>query len=201
LTVKMSGIALILDLMLINLKTKTMKTKFSLLIVALLMLSGCDWFKNIADVTLSTNLTMDIPVAVTGTKAAALNTKIAAYNFSVTQDLSLADNEDVEPYLQKIKSVDLKSLVVTVSGLTSGQTINTISLSVTGVGTICTQTNITSTSNTFTPLIDAALLKSAEDKFKSDKKITVTVSGSTNQAMSFLVNLDFDADIVAGALD
>ena len=179
-----------------------MKTRLSLLFVALLLLPGCDWFDSVDDVTVSTNLTMDIPVAVTGTgKSAALNTKIAVYNFSVSQDLSLADNEDVEPYLQKIKSIDIKSLHVTVTGLTSGQTINTISLSVTGVGTICSQTNITSTSNTFTPQIDAELLKQAEDKFRSEKKITVTVAGSTNAIMTFTVNLDFETDIVANALD
>jgi hypothetical protein len=178
-----------------------MKTKLSLLLVALLLLPGCDWFKNLADVTVSTNLTMSIPVTTNSTKSAAIHTQVTAYTFSETQDLSLADNEDVEPYLEKIKSVDLKSLVVTILGLTSGQTINTISLSVDGVGTICTQTNITSASNIFTPVIDAALLKKAEDKFKSDKKITVTVSGTTNQAMSFTADLDFEADIVAGALD
>jgi len=183
-------------------KTKDMKTKLSLLFVSLLMLSGCDWFDSVDDVTISTDLTMDIPVAVTGiSKSAPLNTKIAVYNFSVSQDLSLANNEDIEPYLQKIKSMDLKSLLVTVTGLTTDQTINTISLSVTDVGTLFTQTNITSTSNSFTPQIDAALLKKAEDKFKSDKKITVTVSGTTNAIMTFTVNLDFDTDIVANALD
>jgi len=178
-----------------------MKTKLSLLFVSLLLLPGCDWFDKVDDVTVSTNLTMDIPVAVTGiSKSAALDTKIAVYNFSVSQDLSLANNEDIEPYLQKIKSIDLKSLKVTVTGLTTGQTINTISLSVTDVGALCTQTNITSTSNSFTPQIDAAILKMAEDKLKSDKKITVTVSGNTNAIMSFTVNLDFETDIVANAL-
>jgi len=179
-----------------------MKTKIALFFASLLLVSGCDKIKDLADVTLSTDLSMNIPVVISPAKSASVVLRdIAVATFSATQDLSLGDNEDVEPYLSKIKSIDLKSLVVTVTGLSEGQTINTISLAVTGVGTICTQTNITSVSNSFTPVINETMLSEAEAKFKSDKKITVTVSGEASGPMTFTVGLVFDADIKAGALD
>jgi len=178
-----------------------MKTKLSLLLAILVLLPGCDWFKNATEVTIPTSLTLDIPVVVAVKRAVTADTKIAVYEFSASGDLALANNEDVEPYLEKIRKINLNSLIVTVTGLDAQQTINTISLSVAGVGTICTQTGITAANNSFTPVIDGALLTAAESKFKTDRKITVTVTGSTNMATSFMVNLDFDADIVAGALD
>jgi len=178
-----------------------MKTKIALILASVLLVTGCDKIKDLADVTFSTDLSMSIPVVVAPAKSASILPEVSAVTFSATQDLALGDNEDVEPYLSKIKSIDLKSLVVTVTGLSEGQTIYTISLGVTGVGTICTQTNITSVNNSFTPTINETLLNQAEAKFKSDKKITVTVSGETSGAMTFAVGLVFDADVTAGALD
>ena len=90
-----------------------------------------------------------------------LVTPEAPLEFSSSADLMLEDNTDIEPYLSKIREIDLKSLEVTVSGLTTGQEIYTMSLSVEGIGTICTQTNITSTANTFTPEVSATLLDQA----------------------------------------
>ena len=178
-----------------------MKTKLSLLLAILVLLPGCDWFKNATEVTIPTSLTLDIPVVMMVKKATTADPKVAIYDFSASGDLALADNEDVAPYLEKIRKINLNSLVVTVNGLGATQTINTISLAVDGVGTISTQTGITAANNSFTPVIDGTLLTAAETKFKTDRKITVTVTGNTNQATSFSVNLDFDAEIVAGALD
>lgn len=178
-----------------------MKAKMTLLLLSVLLLTGCDWFKSLDDVTFSTDLTMNIPVVVTGEKSINLIKGEIAVAFSSSEVLDLADNADIEPYLDKIKEIDLKSLVVTVTGLNAGQTINTISLSVTGVGTICTQTNISSTNNSFTPVIAEGLLNQAATKLKNDKKITVTVSGDVSGPMAFSVGLVFDTDITANALD
>jgi len=178
-----------------------MKTKITLFLVIALLFTGCDWFKDLDDVTIDTDLTLDIPVVVAGVKSASVITDESGVNFSASQDLNLEDNQDIEPYLQKIKKIDLKSLVVTVRGLQAGQTINTISLAVTGVGTICTHTNITSTTNEFTPMIVENMLDQAAAKLKSDKKITVTVSGNASEPMTFTVGLNFAASITANALD
>jgi len=178
-----------------------MKTKMTLLLVTVLLFTGCDWLKDLGEITISTDLTLNIPVAVSGTKSADAVAIVPSYNFSSSLDLELGDNEEIEPYLEKIREINIKSLVVTVNGLGVGQTINTISLEVTGVGVICTQTNITSANNTFTPVIDQVKLDEAGAKLKADKKITVTVSGNVSGPMTFIVGLLFETDIIAGALD
>jgi hypothetical protein len=176
-----------------------MKKIMTLLVASALLMTGCSLIKDAAEVTITTDLTTVIPVVVTGTKS--VNAQTVGVGFSQSQDLELADNTEIEPYLEKIREINLKSLVVTVNGLASGQTINTISLDVTGVGTICTQTNITSTANTFTPVITSAILGQVGAKLKSDNKITITVHGDVSGPMTFAVSLVFDSDIVAGALD
>jgi hypothetical protein len=126
--------------------------------------------------------------------------EINALAFTKTYDLKLSDNTDVAPYLSKIKEINLNSLVVTITGLTAGQTINSVSLDVAGVGNIFTQTNITMSNNSFTPVIASGTLASVAAKLTSDKKITLTVSGNVSGPMSFTVSLNFDTKIIAYVL-
>jgi hypothetical protein len=177
-----------------------MKTKVTLFLAAVLLLTGCDLFKDAAEITISTNLTADIPVIVAPGKSADLITDVNAA-FSGTAKLSLADNPDIEDYLDKIREVDLKSVVITVNGLTAGQTISTVTVTVTGSGELGTQTNITSANNSFTPAVNATVYSKAEAALLADQEITVTATGNASEAMTFTVHLNFTTDVVAGALD
>ena len=178
-----------------------MKTKITLVLAAVMLLTGCDLFKDAAEITISTNLTADIPVIVAPGKSADLISDVNAVNFSGTATLSLADNPDIEDYLEKIREVNLKSVVITVNGLTSGQTINTVTVAVTGSGELGTQTNITSASNSFTPEVNATVYSKAEAALLANNEITVTATGNASGAMTFTVHLNFTTDVVAGALD
>lgn len=178
-----------------------MKTKVALFFAAVILLTGCDLFKDAAEITIATNLTADIPVVVAVGKSADLISEANAVNFSGSATLSLADNPDIEDYLAKIREVDLKSVVITVNGLSAGQTINSITVAVTGSGDLGTQTNITSTNNFFTPTVNATVYSQAEADLLEDHEITVTATGNASGAMTFTVHLNFTADIVAGALD
>ncbi len=80
------------------------------------------------------------------------------------------------------------------------QTINSVSLDVTGVGNIFTQTNITMSNNSFTPVIAAGKLDQVASKLTSDKKITLTVSGNVSGPMTFTIGCNFDATVIAAAL-
>jgi hypothetical protein len=95
----------------------------------------------------------------------------------------------------------LGSLVLTFNGLTAGQEIQSIALDVTGVGNIFTQSNITMTSNSFTPTIAAGKLSQVATKLLADKKITLTVAGTVSGPMSFTVGLNFDTRVIAYILD
>ena len=178
-----------------------MKTKITLFLAAVMLLTGCDLFKNAAELTITTNLTADIPVIVAPGKSADLISEANAVNFSGSSTLSLAGNPDLEDYLEKIREVDLKSVVITVNGLSAGQTISTITVSVAGSGELGTQTNISSASNSFTPAVNASVYSQAEADLLADQEITVTATGTASGAMSFTVHLNFTSDIVVGALD
>jgi len=177
-----------------------MKTKMFYFLILTFVLGGCELLKDAATVPIATDLNANIPVVVAGVKSADQTGSVNAVAFSKTQDLTLGSNADIEPYLEKIKSIELNSLVVTISGLTAGQTINSISLDVTGVGNVFTQTNITATNNTFTPVISATILDNIAAKLTSDKKITLTVSGNASGAMTFTAGLNFDVVVTASVL-
>ena len=179
-----------------------MKTKTILFFTLIPVFAGCDLIKDASKATISTELTANVPIEVvsSGKKSVNQTEIINVIDFTKTQDLTLASNPDIEPYLSKIKSIDLNSLLVTITGLSAGQTINSVALDVTGVGNIFTQTNISMTNNTFTPVITAATLANVATKLTNDKKITLTVSGNASGPMTFTVSLNFDATIIAGAL-
>ena len=166
-----------------------MKSKLLLLLVPFIVLTGCDKVKDAAAITVNTTLKNNIPVTVPAAKSTA------AVSFSKSQDLSLADNADLSSYLSKIDQIDLSNVVITITGLTAGQTINSISLDVTGVGNVFTQTNITMTNNSFTPTVSATILTAMGTKLKADKKLTFTVSGNASGAMTFTVGCNLTAKV------
>jgi len=176
-----------------------MKTKMISFFVVTTLMAGCSLFDKANTIDISTDLTADIPVVVPGVKKSA-EASAAAISFTKSQDLTLASNADIEPYLSKIKDIALNSLMVTVNGLTSGQTINSISLDVAGVGTVFSQTNISMTNNYFTPMVSAGVLDQVAAKLISDKKITLTVSGNVSGAMTFTVSMDFETVLTAKVL-
>lgn len=172
-----------------------------LILTTLILLGGCSLIKDAAEVTISAQLSTTIPVTVTGTKSHEITAEVNALSFSKSQVLYLKDNTELEPYLEKIRGIDLKSILVDIYGLTEGQVISTLSLDVDGVGKIATITNITSMNIAYTPQIDQAKLVQAGKKLKDDLKITLIVYGDANVPMSFNINLLFPVDVTAGALD
>lgn len=172
-----------------------MKTKLIYFFALIVVFAGCDKIKDSATIPISTELKANIPVVVL-TQGKKSFDKAGTIAFTKTQDLTLASNADIEPYMARIKEVGLNSLVVTITGLSAGQTINTVSLDVTGVGNIFTQTNITMSNNIFTPVIAETTLDLVAAKLTADRKITLTVSGTASETMSFTVGLNFDAIVI-----
>jgi len=174
-----------------------MKTRLLLIIASLLAFGGCSKIKDATTIPVNTHLQTNIPVVVTavGMKSFDLVAIGSAITFNKTQDLALADNVDLTPYISRVKSINLNSVLVTITGLSVGQTINTVSLEVAGIGNIFTQTNITSTNNSFTPVIAAGILDQVAAKLTADRKITITVSGSTSGSMTFNVGLNIDTTV------
>jgi hypothetical protein len=179
-----------------------MKTRLVLSLTLIIALTGCELIKDKATVPISTQLKADVPLVIVtpGTKSGNEAGAENAIVFNKSQTLSLTDNTDIKPYLDKIKEIDLNSLVVTVTGLTAGQTINSVALDVTGVGNVFTQTNITSTNNSFTPTLATGVLGQVSTKLLNDKMITLTLSGNVSGPMNITVSLNFGVDVVAYVL-
>lgn len=178
-----------------------MKTKMTLILATVLLFAGCDWLKDAAEVEFSTDLTANILVLVTGEKSVNPEANLTAVPFSKSHELTLADNTDIEPYLEQIRKITLMSLEGYVTGLAPGQTISTMSLDVQGVGTMATVTNITYANNTFTPTVAADKLDDVAALLKKEKGVTLVVHGQASGPMTFTVTCIFDTKITAGALD
>jgi len=178
-----------------------MKTKMTCFFASLFLLAGCGLIKDAAEVTISAQLSALMQVTVSEAKSAEITAETNASDFSKSQVLYLKDNTELEPYLDKIREIKIKSVMVDIYGLNEGQVVKTLSIDVEGIGTIGTITDITSMNIAYTPVIDQANLVLAGKKLKSDLKITLVVHGVANGPMSFNINMLFPVDVVAGALD
>lgn len=178
-----------------------MKTKIFFVILMAAVLTSCDNIKDLFTTDVETTLELSVPVSVTtsGTGMALKSADgTAAYAFTKTGTLSLDDNDDVADYIDKVKEVNVSAIDASVLGLSAGQTIQTMTVSVNSVGTILTLTNITS-SSIITPNISETLLDQIGTQLENDLAITVTVTGTTNVApMNFTLELAFDALVKAG---
>jgi len=177
-----------------------MKTKFTFILATMILLGGCSLIKDAATVTIDTDLTSSVTVTVAGAKSAGLIAN-GDLPFSVSMDLRLDENTDIEPYLEKIREIGLSSLVVTITGLPLNQVISTISLDVTGVGNICTQTNVTAANNSFTPVVSQVTFDKVAAKLTNDLKITYTIHGLAALPGTFVISTIWGAKVTAGALD
>ena len=175
-----------------------MKIKLLCFLVLLVVIGGCNKIKEATTINVSTHLQTNIPVIVTsaGMKSFDLVALGNQITFNKTQDLTLASNVDLAPYLDRVKAIDLNSLVVTITGLSAGQTINSVTLNITGVGDIFTQADINSTNNSFIPVIASGILDQVGAKLTADRKITITVSGNASGTMSFTVGLNIDTTVI-----
>lgn len=110
-------------------------SKTSLLFgIILLILSSCSAIKDAITVPVTTNLQVDVPITVASVKSANLNDKaVTFYSFTATKVLQVADNVDMTSYINKIKSVDLRGVTVTIATLTGSDQVLTLDLAVTGI--------------------------------------------------------------------
>jgi hypothetical protein len=174
-----------------------MKTKFFLIFMLLIALVSCDQIKELAAVKIHTNLKWNFPISVSSTGIVLKSGNTSSYPFTKTGTVSLNDDEDVAKYIDKIQSVAIDSVDASVLGLSSGQVIQTLAVSINGIGTIMTFTNVTSTS-VLNPNVSETLKDQIAEKLKTDHTLTAVVNGSANYApMTFNVQLEIDATIKA----
>jgi hypothetical protein len=171
------------------------------LFVLSLFLFSCDKIEQANTIDFDTSLSIDIPVAVVAPTAMIQKSTEAEYEFVQSKTARLSDISEINDYLDKIKSIDLNNIVVNFSKLQAGQEINSIEISVIGVGVLASFQSVTQINATHTPTIDQAKLAQVATILNSTKELTVKVEGTTNEApMDFTVGLDFDLHVEAQVL-
>lgn len=170
---------------------------FSFLI---LIFWSCNLLEEANTIKLSSKLVMNVPVEVNASENLNLKS-LASFTFSETGHASLADDEDLVKYLNKIKSIDIKNVRVYFTGIQEEQVIETVVLTVTGVGEFASLSNVTSNNTSYSLEISADKLNQVADYLKNNHEITVILSGTTNSApMSFTIKTEYDLSIEAKAL-
>lgn len=173
------------------------------------MLFSCSAIKDAITVPVNTSLQVDIPISVSVTKSGQLTDKAGTttYSFSAEKVLQVSENMDMTSYINKIKSVDLKAVSIAIGGLKGSEEVLTLDVAVSGIsGPIFSQSNITATNNNpFSPSVTGALqtqLDLLEPKVVADRKLTITISGTTNAApLTLTAKLSFDARFVCAPLN
>ena len=190
-------------------KLSGMRKFLLFLSITALMLFSCNAIKEAITVPINTTLSVDVPLSVTATKSASLNYKAGTVNyFTANKVLQVADNVDMNAYVNKIKSVDLTKVSISITPLTDPDEVLTLDVSVSGVtGPVFSKTNITATANNpftvpITPAIQAQLDLVAA-KLIADRQLTITLSGTTNVAAGRVLSakLAFDAKFVCMPLN
>lgn len=175
-----------------------MKKLFSLFLIATIAFS-CSKIKDATTVDFDTTISVDIPVSVEA-PVASITKSAAANTFSATKTFSLKDDPVAGDYAGLIKTLGIDRIALKIEGLSEGQVIQNLVLAVEGVGTVATLSNI-SDAEYITPEVGNAILVSVAEKLKADQKLTVTVSGTTNETpMTFKVTNLMDTHITASVL-
>lgn len=186
-------------------KNLNLGTLITLLTLSLTF-NSCDQIKEILTVSISTTIEGQIPLQLAYTTntfpESNLNiTKASAINYEISSDISIADNPELYPYLNKIKEIDVRSIQIIFTGLQEGEIIDYITISVVGVGELSSITNVTNTNNSFNPSISSEILKSVSNDLLNKNKISVNIKGGTNGPLNCSVNFKIDTRVKAQALD
>lgn len=174
-----------------------MKSRILLAILIMIVLVSCD---ELLSLTIDTELTMDLPISVTESTALLKSGSTSSYTFSKSDTIYLNDDDDVADHIEKIKSVSVKDVDVSIFNLSEGEVIETLEVIIPGVGTLLTINNITE-SGVITPTIEQEVLENAGQKILDDLQLSATVNGTSNYApMQFNVELAFILAVKAGIL-
>lgn len=161
-----------------------MKRIFSLSLILLILIA----FSSCKTTEVSTTtLSIKVPVEVVDTTNAT-ESELMSYYFSETKTDSLTSNE----LLDNLKSLKIEDFYLNFKGIQNNQSIDSIGISVEGVGVIATLENITSSNLRPQPEINSSVLILIGNILRSKQQLTVYVSGTTSAApMSFVVETYF----------
>lgn len=176
-----------------------MKTKTIFTLLISMFLFGCDKIEESRQFETSLSVSQIINVDGNAAKIKSKDLNDAVYSFSSSKELNLADNPDVGEFVEKVKWISVNSAKVNITGILSGQTIQTISVKIDG-NEIYTASDI-DTSGSLVPDISSEELNVLASILAEKKKATISVSGTTDNAdLSFTIEHVFEITIQAKLL-
>lgn len=185
-----------------------MKIRLLFLFSLIVAIVGCNSIKDATTLPIKTTLQISIPVnvvdpsiSVVATSPSSMKVAVSPISFADTVDLILSNNTQLVDYKDKIKQINIDSLVITVTGLNEGQTINSVSLKVTNINNVASigifdKTNITSVNNSFKPNIPPGILDLVAAKLEADKQIRLIVYGEVSGPMAFNVGISLASRVI-----
>jgi hypothetical protein len=176
-----------------------MKTKIAILLFSMLAFMACE---EDLTVDLDANFYADIEAESVEQPVEGLLMKAASMNkFSGETMLKLEDDEDVKPYIDRIKSVKISGIRCDLMGIPVGEAINELTIEFEGTQVKQVFTNITKDNNSFDFVIDNALLDEAGSYLSTNKQMKIKAYGSTSTApMTLRVKLKFISKVKAKVL-
>ena len=176
-----------------------MRTSLFIVVLAVLAFSSCD----LATVNIATDFTKSI-TAVSDYPASeavvSLKSAIVDPTYFESDTIDLTDNADLEEYKEKIKEVDVHTVSCTFSGIPTGDTIKSFTISVENTELSETLNNIAVNGTKEELSIATAILTAVGEELMDQEKIVINVSGTTSVPLTFTVEIAFDSEVKAGAL-
>lgn len=105
---------------------KKIKTAVSLVIVIILISSGCNKLENLLDVTFNAEYAVDLEAVI----PPSLNLKQASGTFSASATIDPASNADFSRYADKIKEIEITSISAEVLNISKPLTLKMASIAV-----------------------------------------------------------------------
>lgn len=176
-----------------------MKTKIAILLFSMLTFMACE---EDLTVDLDSNFYADIDAESVETPVEGLLTKSASMNkFNGETLLKMEDDEDVKPYIDRIKSVKISGIECEIVNFKQDEAINDITIEFEGTQVKQQFTNINTSNNSFVFDITEALLTETGAYLTTNKQMKIKVYGTTSKApMTLKVKLKFITKVRAKVL-
>lgn len=174
--------------------TKNNIIKIFILLFLSLNLSGCDEVDELTQIDINSTLTEDVLIT--------LSENNAALSESIT--INLADNSDIEPYLNQIESITVTSasyVIKNYNGIETATGSITINANSEVFGPF-QHTFFTDDQNATEFSFDASKLNALSNSLSSNNQLSLDVSGTQDPAQdaSLIIEFTLEVEVTAQAL-
>lgn len=171
-----------------------MKTKISILLLALTTLFSCDELDKLTEFDVTDDFRSSVNISIED------NNGGMASNINESTTIDIASNQDIKDNLDLIESVTINTLTYEISNFkgTSGTLITGVSLNFADVSISIADINLSEadTNNTIFTISDTDNIGNIATYLKTNNLLTVTVTGTiSNTPASFDVIVDLDATV------